>query len=457
MVFGGSDGGDFGAAIAANLSNHAYVTGYTHSANFPTSPSAFQPASASSGEQAFVTAISSFGNGHIVQSTLLGASGDTSSVSIRGRRSQGGLHLRLHHSIELPWRGSPEAQPHGRLRLEVLAGSLTQLRYSKLLGAEVNGIALFKPPLSVPEIFAVGSRYNGGTEANNLDAFVVRMRDDVVQSEVLWHNPSTGELSAWVLDGQGHVTDIQTLSRRCAATDGCSGSWKVIGTLDLNRDGMGGELQDWLLNGAGAVTGTQTLSQRCGTSDGCSQTWKPIGVGDFNHDGIGDVLWHNDATGELKAWLLNGTGGVNGTLTLSKRCRAGDGCWTTWKIVGIGDFDDDGIDDLFWHDATTGAVQVSLLDGAGTVLGTRAIAKECVTSDGCSTAWKAVGIGDVNQDGVGDLLWKNVATGELQAWLMNGTDRILGTQSLSLRCDAASGCSRNSLPVGILSNHDATP
>src|SRR5262249_25626901 len=160
------------------------------------------------------------------------------------------------------------------------------------------------------------------------------------------------------------------LSAQCGASNGCSQDWKVIGTLDSNRDGVGdvllhnastGELQTWLLNNAGAVTGIQSLSRRCGTSDGCSQSWKPVGVGDFNHDGNDDILWHNDATGGLQAWLLNGAQ-VTGTLTLSKICGVAGGCWPRWQIIAIGDFNMDGFDDLFWYDTQTGKVDVAMLD-----------------------------------------------------------------------------------------------
>ena len=92
------------------------------------------------------------------------------------------------------------------------------------------------------------------------------------------------------------------------------------------------------------------------------------------------------------------------------------------------------------------------MDPLGNQVGTQWLAKVCGPADGCSNNWKPVGIADVNRDGRGDLLWENIATGELQAWLMNGTDRILGTQSLSMRCDSGLHCSLGSIPVGILRN-----
>ena len=102
-------------------------------------------------------------------------------------------------------------------------------------------------------------------------------------------------------------------------------------------------------------------------------------------------------------------------------------------------------------------MNVAYLNGSGAVTGTQWLAKVCGPSDGCSTTWKPIGMADVNQDGFGDLLWENVTTGEVQGWLLNGYDRLLGLQSLSQRCDTASGCLQNLKPVGVLRDRRANP
>ena len=160
----------------------------------------------------------------------------------------------------------------------------------------------------------------------------------------------------------------------------------------------------------------------------------------------------------------------SGTATPAENCRRGSGiAWAafrghllfpsaapsamdagrTGRSSGSADFNQDGIDDLFWQNLSTGAVQMSLLNGSGVVTTTRALAKRCGPTDGCSTTWKAAGLVDINQDGIVDLLWQNMTTGELQGWLLNGTDRIQGLQSLSRVCDASSACTPGTIPVGI--------
>ncbi|MBV9227213.1 MAG: VCBS repeat-containing protein, partial [Acidobacteriaceae bacterium] len=446
MVFGGSTAGDAGYAIVPNGSNAAYVTGVTNASNFPTTLGAYQTAKLSAGPSGFVTEVDDANfTGKIVRSTLLGGSIDTVGQAMASIDA-GAVYVGGY---------TPDSGFIQKLKFD-----LTQSAYTKTLFSRVNGLAVLKPSAAsgVPEIYAGGDYAQHYSEVAKLD-------DDVVQSQVLWHNTATGQLTAWTLDAQGRVTSTQPLSAQCAASTGCSQSWKVIGTLDSNRDGVDdvlfynattGELQAWLLNSTGAVTGTQSLSRQCGASDGCSQNWKPVGVGDFNGDGNQDVLWHNDVTGQLQAWLLNG-GQITSTLTFAQVCRVSEGCWPRWQIIAIGDFNSDGIDDLFWYDTQTDRVNVGMQDGRGKQKAAQWLAKVCGPSDGCSQNWKPAGMADVNQDGTGDLLWENVTTGEISAWLLNGTDRIQGTPSLSLRCDSAAGCPPGSLPVGILRNRLATP
>src|SRR4051794_20463294 len=150
-------------------------------------------------------------------------------------------------------------------------------------------------------------------------------RADADQSQVLWYNIATGELSSWLLtiNNPGQVTGTQKLSWSCDPT--CARDWKVVGTgnfKDTSRFKMDvlwhnqntGEVSAWRTDFNGKVTGTLKLSWSCDAASGCSRDWKVVGTGDFNGDGATDVLWHNQSTGEVSAWLLDpsGTGIVRG-------------------------------------------------------------------------------------------------------------------------------------------------
>ena len=73
-TFLGGAGDDMGYSIAVDGSGNAYVTGWTDSNNFPTTPSAIQSENRG-GEDAFVTEIAA-GGSTLVYSTYLGGTGD---------------------------------------------------------------------------------------------------------------------------------------------------------------------------------------------------------------------------------------------------------------------------------------------------------------------------------------------------------------------------------------------
>jgi len=71
---GGIGGSNNGGGVAVDAGGNAYVTGFTSSSSFPTTPGAFQPVLGGPAGDAFVTKLNPAGSG-IVYSTYLGGSG----------------------------------------------------------------------------------------------------------------------------------------------------------------------------------------------------------------------------------------------------------------------------------------------------------------------------------------------------------------------------------------------
>jgi len=80
-TFLGGSGQDQGAAIAIDAADNAYIAGVTDSANFPTTPGAFQTTYGGGPEDGFVAKLNSTGSG-LVYSTYVGGSGQDELVAV---------------------------------------------------------------------------------------------------------------------------------------------------------------------------------------------------------------------------------------------------------------------------------------------------------------------------------------------------------------------------------------
>jgi hypothetical protein len=139
--------------------------------------------------------------------------------------------------------------------------------------------------------------------------------------------------------------------------------------------------------------------------------WKPVAAGDFTGAGVAQhLVWHNSVTGQVYFQTLNVLpGGFSATgLVVYQAASA------SWKIVGTPDLNGDGRSDLLWRNDATGEVYSMLMNG-NTIIGQGTLYREP------NLAWKIVGTGDYDGDARYDLLWRNEATGEAVMMLVNPT------------------------------------
>jgi hypothetical protein len=149
--------------------------------------------------------------------------------------------------------------------------------------------------------------------------------------------------------------------------------------------------------------------------------WKIAGTGDLNGDGQQDLVWQHDGSGTLATWYLRGTQVLfTSYLSIS---RVQD---LTWKIRGVGDINGDGLADLVWQNSSDGRLAAWLMNGTS-VVSTAMLSIPRVAD----TSWKVRAVADTDGDGRADLLWQNSSTGELAAWFMRGTT-VVGTARLSI-------------------------
>jgi hypothetical protein len=132
-------------------------------------------------------------------------------------------------------------------------------------------------------------------------------------------------------------------------------------------------------------------------------TWQVAATGDFNGDGRDDIVFRH-ASGTVSEWLGQANGGY-----VNNHAIASAQVGTDWKILGSGDFNGDGRDDVLWRHSS-GALTNWLGQANGSFVGNAA------ASTSVGTSWHVVAIGDYNGDGRDDLAWRD-NSGGFSEWL----------------------------------------
>ena len=221
------------------------------------------------------------------------------------------------------------------------------------------------------------------------------------RSDILWRN-NDGTLSNWLGLANGGFTPNNANAAVVVSTAG-----QVAGTGDFNGDGRSdilwrntdGTLSNWLGETDGGFTPNNAIAAAV-----VPTAWQVAGTGDFNGDGRDDILWRNE-DGQLSNWL----GQPNGGFT-ANNANAASTVSTAWSVVGTGDFNGDGRDDILWRN-DNGQLSNWLGQANGGFVANDANAAAFVP-----TAWTVVATDDYNGDGRDDILWRHT-DGTLSNWL----------------------------------------
>jgi hypothetical protein len=252
----------------------------------------------------------------------------------------------------------------------------------------------------------VASAAAGGGVQLSLNALVIRDVDNDFngdgRSDVLWRNVGNGTVTEWLGQANGGF-----FGNGANAYINVPNAWHIVGTGDFNGDGRddvlwrndNGTVTEWLgqANGGFVDNGANTYIN-------VPAAWHIVGTGDFNGDGRDDVLWRND-NGTVTEWLGQTNGGFadNGANAYINVPNA-------WHIAGTGDFNGDGRDDVLWrNDNGTVTEWLSQANGGFVDNGVN-------TYINVPNAWHIVGTADFNGDGRDDVLWRN-DNGTVTEWL----------------------------------------
>lgn len=146
---------------------------------------------------------------------------------------------------------------------------------------------------------------------------------------------------------------------------------------------------------------------------------------DFDGDGASDLLLVDADSGEHFAGLLDGL-----AIREFRPLEPAQPATTGWRATAAADFDRDGDADLLWRNVGSGNLAFWWLDGVVRVGGT--------VLAGLPLDWELAGSGDFDLDGDPDLVWHRPATGELRVWCLAG-GAIERVESIATSWPAASG------------------
>lgn len=218
-------------------------------------------------------------------------------------------------------------------------------------------------------------------------------------SDVLWRNPSTGQVDQWQIKN-GHWSQSIDLGATKPA------NWQLAGTGDFDgngtadvlwRDISNSKVDEWHMK-----DGNWAKSIDLGTTKGAD--WTLAGVGDFNGDGTSDVLWRKVDTAQVDEWQMKSG-------NWSKSIDLGATKGADWTIAGLGDFNGDGNSDVLWRNVKTSQVDEWQMRN-----GTWSNSIDLGATKGSD--WQIGAIGDFNKDGSADLIWLNNSTGQSEHWIM---------------------------------------
>ncbi|MFN8074618.1 MAG: VCBS repeat-containing protein [Kineosporiaceae bacterium] len=206
-----------------------------------------------------------------------------------------------------------------------------------------------------------------------------------------------------------------------------------VKTNDYDRDGVSDLvavnrndncLYRWSGNGSGGF--------RTGTKLGCG--WQNyvdslVAVGDINRDGVGDLVAINKVDGYLYRWYGNGSGSFGASARLGYGWSAfGDG-----RLFSAGDINRDGVGDLIGMNGVSGAVVRWYGNGAGS-FGAAAQIDSQTDGEIWYFRYDLTGAGDLNKDGVGDVIGWNPHYTCPSRFLGNGAGNYGPSYTLTIFC-----------------------
>jgi len=291
-------------------------------------------------------------------------------------------------------------------RILIIDAALTGFTFS-LSGATLNytgGSLNLSAPISGTITASVAAEGGVQLAISTATTPTADVRDDFNgdgRSDLLWRHDN-GAFTDWLGQANGGFVGNDLNALRNLPT-----SWHVAGTGDFNGDGRddvlwrndNGALTDWLgQQNGGFVSNDLNALANLPTS------WQVVGTGDFNSDGRDDIIWRR-TDGAFTEWLGQANGGF-----VSNDANAWNVLPTSWRVDGTGDFNGDGNDDILWRRSDGAFTEWLGQDNGGFV------SNDANAFRNLPNSWQVVGTGDFNGDNRDDIAWRR-NDGAFTVWL----------------------------------------
>jgi FG-GAP-like repeat len=153
---------------------------------------------------------------------------------------------------------------------------------------------------------------------------------------------------------------------------------------------------------------------------------QPIGApNDFLGNGLSDIVWQNASSGAVYEWLMTDDQPANSEYL---------GKLSGWRDIGSGNFHGDGVDGILWQNQSNGQVyEWSFADDnyEGQYVDSAPVGSVYL---GNLSGWEAAGVGAFHGAGTSGIVWQNDASGIAYEWQIadgqhSGGDIYLGNLS----------------------------
>lgn len=238
--------------------------------------------------------------------------------------------------------------------------------------------------------------------------------------DLLWRHAGASLVSTWSLDENLQPIDYPPAADHAPEGQPWTGDLDGNGVSDIVWTRGGWEASG---SGAGYFAMTETWWMGAGATEPNLIDLRPsteervIAVGDFDGDAahVADRLYASKDR-VMRIALAGGS---------SYSFLTGD-----WQAMGTGDFNADGTDDVLYFIPETSDVFV------GVVKNGQPVSSTILGSVPPSTGWTIQGVGDIDGDGVCDIIWRHT-DGTIGYWLMNDPSSVRAYPTVPLSPDIA--------------------